>query len=62
VRFKSGGRNAQHGAKGEILEGAAEGELPELVWKAGDMPVFVREEDGLRGAFLAWREGGREGG
>jgi len=53
VRFEPRGCDCEDGTEGQVLEGATEGELPQLVFEAGGLPVLVGEEDGLGGAFLA---------
>ena len=53
VRFEPLSCNSEDGTEGQVLEGTAGGELPQLVFQAGGLPVLVGEEDGLGGAFLA---------
>jgi len=53
VRFEALSCNSEDGTEGQILEGTAGGEPPQLVFQAGGLPVLVGEEDGLGGAFLA---------
>lgn len=52
VRFESLGCDGEDGTEGQVIEGATGGELSELVFQAGGLPILVGKEDGLRRAFL----------